>query len=165
MAQLADSLKYRGHIKIEAVDMSSNRSTLLDEPNLIVTHGRMSIANMLAGVGSGLAITGIAFGNGGTLINNPAVAVSIDPSETTVINNIANLVAGTDYVFSVTTVQSATPTVVSHITVPSVSSLNGLSLSELALVQSDGSAFSLKRFPAIFKSTSISLIITWTLYL
>ena len=163
MAKMTDKINLRGHVKIESVDNAGNRVNLLDEDNLIVTHGRMSIANTLAGVNGGLAITSIAFGNGGTLANNQAIAVSIAPTETNVISALS-LNSGSDYIFSISTTSSASPTVISSITVPPTSALVGKSLSELALIQSDGSAFSIKRFPAIYMSTSISLIITWTIY-
>ena len=166
--KLSDALHLHGHITIESVDKLGKRLTLLDEENLIVTSGRMSLANQLAhATGSGLSIYDIAFGNAGVLVNNPAAAIGIDPTETVLAGPIANLINGSDYYFSIASVPTK---VVCSITVPTASTLNGQPLSELALMLGTSastltSAFSIKRFPSIYKSDTISLVITWTIYL
>lgn len=180
MANLSDTIKMSGWVTIESIDTTGRRETLLNEENLIVTSGRMSLANQLAhATGSGLSIYDVAFGDQGVLPNNAASAKTISPGETSVIHQIPGLVPGTDYIFSIKSVETVAPKVVVSITVPTVSALNGVSLNEMALllqtgptgstnssgiVIQAGDAFSIKRFPSILKSDSISLIITWTIY-
>ena len=168
MTHLSDTLNLHGHITIESVDKAGNTTVLLDEENLIVTSGRMALDNQLAHAnGAGLSIYDVAFGDAGVLVNNPAAAIGIDKSETMLAGPISNLISGSDYYF---TIASMPTKVVSSITVPNASTLNGKALSELALMLGTSAtsltgAFSIKRFPSIYKSDSISLVITWTIYL
>ena len=179
MTNLADNLNMTGHVVIESVDSLGNRTVILDDKNLIVSAGRMALADVLAGKRSASAINDIAFGDGGVLPNNSAVALSINPEETSVKHRITAIQPRIDYTFNIDAMKANTPKVVASITIPKVpvgfssatpgassnAGLNGKSISELALMMQDGVAFSIKRFPAIPKSDAISLIITWTIYL
>lgn len=174
MLNLEDNLTLRGDVLIEAVDETGAVTTLVDDKNLIVASGRMALANMLAGISSA-SITDVAFGDGGTMINNSATAIAVTPDEIKVKQRIS-ATQKVDYLVNLSVVGSLTPKVVASITVPKLpvgftngdektAGLNGKNISEIALMMSNDRAFSIKRFPAIPKSSAISLIITWTIYL
>ena len=176
-----EPLEMKGCLTIESEDANGNRTTLLEDKNLIVLSGRNAIVEALAGiqaVGS-CTITDIAFGDDGVLPTNSSIAKQVLPTDDAVNHEIyPKPVNGRDYAFSIIPSSSqSTPKAIISVTVPrvpigfsgtdleaSVAGLNGKSLSELALMMGNKKAFSIKRFPAIPKSVEIAIIITWKIY-
>ena len=167
----------KGEVLIQSVDNSGTISTIIEDKNLIVSNGRNNICNFLTNTNGSSYIFDIAFGTGGTITGNQSVALSVSPSEVSVIAPITGLVNGKDYIFTATAETAPSPRAVFSITIPAASlpgvvpsgyitALNGQSLSELALMLNPASpsAFAIKRFPSISKSSTISLIITWTIF-
>lgn len=184
-----EPLEMKGCLTIESEDSNGNRTTLLDDKNLIVLSGRNAIVEVLAGTQAADSgtIVDIAFGDDGVLPTNSSIAKQVLPTDYQVNHEIqvyhqgsnsTKPVNGQDYTFSITPSSSqSTPKAIISVTVPrvpigftgtdleaKVAGLNGKSLSELALMMGNGKAFSIKRFPAIPKSVDIAIIITWKIY-
>ena len=161
----------RGELVITSRDTEGNTATLLKDHNLIVLNGRNNIANSLV---SGICpiINTIAFGIGGTVSGSSSQVIAVQPTELTVISPIPNLVLGTDFTFNIdhsaidTISSSISPKIVYNVLIPETSALNGYGINELALMlnSTTPSAFSIKRFSTITKSSSISISIAWSLY-
>lgn len=164
----------KGEVLIQAVNVDGKISTLVEDKNLIVSAGREDICNFLVG-GASSSITDIAFGSGGTIAGNPNVAISVNSSEESLVTPIANLANGVDYLFTKVAQKDPSPRAVFTTVIPALSlsgvvditQLNGQSISELGLMMNTtptAKTFAIKRFPAISKSDTISLIITWIIY-
>jgi len=172
--KLKDLLHVKGEVLIQSVDSNGIISTVMEDKNLIVSNGRNNICNFLTNTNGSSYIYDIAFGTGGTITGNTNVALSVSPSEVSVIAPITGLVNGTDYLFTATPETAPSPRAVFSIIIPATSlpgqtaitALNGQALSELALMLNTATptAFAIKRFPSISKSSTISLIITWIIY-
>ena len=175
-----DNLPMYGEVLITATDANTGEQTvLLHDKNLIVLNGRNNIGNMLAGTTTGNAIYDIAFGTGGTVAGSPSQVLSVSPTQLTVNTPIAGLIKGTDYTFSIdssaiptTTAGILTevrPSLIFNIAIPSTpTNLNGIGISEMALMMYPSTvptAFAIKCFSTINKSSSISIVINWTIYL
>jgi len=174
--KIKDLIHLKGEVLIQSVDANNNISTLVEDKNLIVSNGRDNICNFLTRASAGSYIYDIAFGYGGTITGNSNVAISVSPSEKTVISPYSGLVNGIDYSFVGNPVQTPSPRAVFSIIIPAttlpgktqITALNGQPINELALMLNTSpitTAFAIKRFPSITKSDIISLIITWTIYL
>ena len=136
--------------------------------NASVINERVSIIADVAGVSS-QAITDIAFGSGGTVSGNSNVALPVMPTEVAVNSLITASAGSGDYTFSYVIEQSPSPRIVFSVVIPPVSSINGQALSELALMMGvntpSPNAFAIKRFPSISKSDTISILISWVIYI
>ena len=174
--KIKDMIQLRGEVLIQAIDVNNNISTLVEDKNLIVYSGRNNICNFLTNTIGSSYIYDVAFGSGGTVTGNPNIAISVDPSEEHVASPYTNLVKGIDYSFTPLAEQVPSPRAVFSIILPAttlpgqtaITALNGQGISELALMLNTSpvaSAFAIKRFPSIVKSSTISLIITWTIFL
>ena len=172
--RINDMIHLKGEVLIQAINADGKISTIVEDKNLIVSAGRENICNFLVG-GASSSITDIAFGSGGTITGNPNVAISVTSDETVLVSPIANLVNGVDYLFKRVAQTSPSPRAVFSTIIPSsslsgvaeITQLNGQSISELGLMLNTTPAattFAIKRFPAISKSDTISLIITWIIY-
>jgi hypothetical protein len=171
--KINNMIHLKGEVLIQAIDTDGNISTIVEDKNLIVSVGRENICNFLVG-GSSAPINNIAFGTGGTITGNPNVATSVTSDETKLAAPIANLTNGIDYLFTGVAQTSLSPravfsTVIPATTLPGsliITRLNGTSISELGLMlnTTTPTTFAIKRFPAISKSDTISLIITWIIY-
>lgn len=167
----SDAQPLRGELTITSKDRAGNITMLLKDHNLIVLNGRNDIANSLI---SGVCpiINTIAFGTGGTVSGSSSQVIAVQPTELTVINAIPNLVLGTDFTFNIdhsaidAISASVSPKIIYTILIPEVSALNGYGINELALMlnSTTPSAFSIKRFSTITKSSSISISVAWILY-
>lgn len=167
----SDTEPLRGELIITSKNKEGHITTLLKDHNLIVLNGRNDIANSLV---SGICpiINTVEFGTGGTVGGSSSQVIAVQPTELTVIAPIPNLVLGTDFTFNIdssaisTISSSVSPKLVYNILIPEVSALNGFGINELALMMNSTtpSAFSIKRFSTITKSSSISVSIAWTLY-
>lgn len=164
--KINDTLQLKGEVVIKAVDASGNTSILLEDKNLIVSNGRKNLCNFLANTIGSSYIFDVVFGTGGTIAGNPNAALSVDPSQVTV-NKAIVAVKGTDYFFAGNSEPFPSPRAVFSIILPETPTLlNGQAISEMALMlnTSPSSAFAIKNFPSISKSSAISLVITWTIY-
>jgi hypothetical protein len=177
--KLHDLVNMRGEVLIQGIGEDGSISTLMEDKNLIVTSGRMAICNALNG-SSFASIQDIHFGSGGTVTGNTSVAKPVNPTDTDVIAPIA-ATKGVDYSFSTVVEQSPSPRIIFSTVVPKITlngqpvtdtnletSLNGKAISELALALNTtptSTAFAIKRFASISKSNTISLLITWTIYI
>ena len=174
-----DSLPLEGEVLITATNnVTGQITTLVHDKNLIVLNGRNILANCLSS-GSGTAITDVTFGSGGTVAGSPSQVLSVSPTQIGVNIPIAPApVKGTDYTFSIDSsaipapsdvsslVTEVRPKLVFNIAIPTTpTSLNGLPVSEMSLTLSTGTAFAVKCFSTINKSDSISITISWTIYL
>ncbi len=169
-------IQLRGEVLIQAIDINNNISTLVDDKNLIVYSGRNNICNFLTNTNGSSYIYDVAFGYGGTVPGNPNIALSVDAAETHVNTPYTNLVNGIDYSFTPAVEVTPSPRAIFSMVIPSTmlpnqlseTALNGQGISELALMLNTSpvaTAFAIKRFPSIVKSSTISLIITWVIYL
>jgi hypothetical protein len=172
--KINDLIHLKGEVLIQAIDSHGIISTVVEDKNLIVSAGRENICNFLVGSASSY-INNIAFGIGGTIAGNPNVAISVAANETVLVSPIANLVNGEDYSFTRTTQTVPSPRAIFSTVVPAsslpgssvITQLNGKAISELGLMLNTSptpTTFAIKRFPAISKSDTISLIITWIIY-
>jgi hypothetical protein len=166
--KLTDQIHLKGEVLIQTITLNGEITTVVDDRNLIVSYGRNNICNFLSNTGTSSYIYDIAFGRGGTVSGNADVAKPVLPEDTT-LNIRIPAEKAVDYTFTGTPETSPSPRIVFSAVVPVVSpSLNGFSISELALMLNtspDPLAFAIKRFPAISKSDTISLLITWIIYL
>ncbi len=172
--KLKDLIHLKGEVLIQSVDNNGTISKIVEDKNLIVSNGRNNICNFLTNTNGSSYIYDISFGTGGTITGNQNVALSVSPSEISVVSPIAGLVNGIDYLFTAMPETSPSPRAVFSITIPAsslpgqtaITQLNGKALSELALMLNTATptAFAIKRFPSISKSSTISLIITWVIY-
>lgn len=168
-----DLIHLRGEVLVQTVDTDNNISTIFEDKNLIVSNGRENICNFLVG-GVASYINNIHFGTGGTIAGNANVAISVNPDEEVLAAPIPDLSNGRDYSFTRVAQTSPSPravfsTIIPTTTLPGnsdITLLNGKSISELGLMLNTvpATAFAIKRFPAISKSSTISLIITWIIY-
>lgn len=157
---IKDNVNLRGEVLITGVDSTTGLvTTFVNDRNLIVLNGRQKLANALFD-NTGYSITGIVLGSGGTASNNPTLPYAVDPSELTVKTPI--LMTGTP--FTLIPDRTASPKLTYTLIIPETS-FNGSSINELALMLSDNTAFAIKRFSTITKSSSLSLKIVWTIYL
>jgi hypothetical protein len=169
--KLNDLMNLKGEVLIQTITKAGEITTVINDKNLIVLNGRRNICNFLSGV-SASYISDIAFGDGGTVAGNTNVALPVSPDET-VLNSVISATKITDYSFLPSVESSPSPRLVFSIVVPQFNTaLNGDSgqgqpISELALMlnTSPATAFAIKRFPAISKSDTISLLITWIIYI
>ena len=171
--KINDLIHLKGEVLIQAIDRDGNMKTIIEDKNLIVSAGRENICNFLVG-GASSYINDIAFGTGGTITGNPNVAISVTSDETTLVAPISGLANNADYLFTRTAQTTPSPRAVFSTVIPATSlpgvaditQLNGKSISELGLMlnTTTTTAFAIKRFPAISKSDTISLIITWIIY-
>ena len=167
----SDAQPLRGELVITSKDKECYIATLVKDHNLIVLNGRNNIANSLI---SGVCpiINTVAFGTGGTVSGSSSQVIAVQSTELTVISAIPNLVVGTDFTFNVDSSaisaisSSVSPKIVYNILIPEVSALNGYGINELALMMNSTipSAYSIKRFSTITKSSSISISVAWSLY-
>jgi len=169
---LADKQNLRGEVIVTSKDILTGKvEVLVEDKNLIVLNGRNFIANsLIAGVCP--IINTLAFGTGGTVSGSTSQVIAIQPTQTTLIAPIPNLIMGTDFIFTIdnsainTISASVSPKIVYTVLVPETSALNGLGINEMALMfnTSPATAFSIKNFSTITKSTSIAVSIAWTIY-
>lgn len=158
--KLIDKLNLRGEVLITGTDsVTGKTTTFVDDKNLIVLNGRRNLASLLYD-GTGVSISKIVVGIGGTAVNNPVLPLPVDPEETILISPLAD-----DPLVPTSKSALASPRLTYIAILPAVTSYNGYGLNEIALMLSNGSAFAIKRFGTITKSTSLSLKITWTIYL
>jgi len=167
-----ENIDLKGEVIITSIDALGNTKILVEDKNLIVLNGRRSLAKSLIGI-SNTYIDDVVFGTGGVLLGNPNAIIPILPTDTNV-NNPLSVIKNVDYIFvspTVTDIDSnliLPPKLTFNITIPTVSNLNGLSLNEMALLLNtspSSTAFAIKRFSTIVKSTSISINIKWVIYL
>jgi hypothetical protein len=169
--RFTDTCDLRGEVIITATDDSGKTTILVEDKNLIVLNGRRLVANHILS-GSGAYITDVAFGYGGTSINNPNDVIQVLPTETSVKLAIPNLIINTDYVFTADSSSlidsNSRPKLIYNIHIPKTNTnVNGKQINELALMLNTtptASAFAIKRFATIVKSESISLNIKWTIF-
>lgn len=164
--KLKDLIHLKGEVLIQAIDTSGKISTLVEDKNLIVSNGRENICNFLTNKNTSSYIYDIFFGSGGTIPGNSNVALPVLPGDLNVISRIAAS-ANIDYTFSALPETTPSPRAVFSIVLPTTpSSLNGQAISEIALMLNTATpkAFAIKRFPSISKSDSVSIIITWIIY-
>jgi hypothetical protein len=101
------------------------------------------------------------------------VALPVLPTDTVLNSVILAKQADNDYSFQATFEQSPSPRVVFSIVVPQNGTVlnggigQGQAINEIALMLNSATptAFAIKRFPTISKSDTISLLITWTIYI
>ena len=173
--RLKDLIHLKGEVLIQSVDANGIISTLVEDKNLIVSNGRNNICTGLVGTQNSY-ISDVVFGNGGTIVGNSNVPLPVASNQVTV-NSYIPAVNGIDYVFTSQAEATPSPRAVFSIVIPAVmptgysgsqltTSLNGKAISEIALMlqTTPASAFAIKNFPSISKSDTISLIITWTIY-
>ncbi len=166
-----DTCDLRGEVLIIAIDEFGTSKVLVDDRNLIVLNGRKMVANHIL-TGSGSYITDVAFGNGGTSVNNPSDVKQVLPTDTMVNSIIPNLVTNTDYVFTVDSSSlsdaNSRPKLIYNINIPKTgTNVNGKQINEMALMMNTlptATAFAIKRFATIVKSESIILNVKWTLF-
>lgn len=164
-----DSADLRGEVLITITD-DSGTYTVVDDKNLIVLNGRRLVAQHILS-GSGAHITDIYFGSNGTISGDPNQIKPVYSTETT-ITPISGLTLNTDYLFTVDSssleISDARPKLKYSINIPKENTLlNGKSISELALMLNttpDATAFAIKRFSTIVKSSSIAINISWTIF-
>lgn len=164
--KIEENIHMRGEVTIRSIDEFGNLNTLVEDKNLIVLNGRAAIVNALAGTNY-VSITDVAFGNGGVYQGSNSVDPVL-PADLNLKNEITGLVANTDYTFTINPVNTLAPKLIHSITVPKFNTaLNGQSISEIALMlnTTPHTAFSIKRFSSIPKTDTISLIITWIIYI
>lgn len=165
---IQENLNLRGEVLVEAILEDGSKQVLVDDRNLIVLNGRNHLANAIK-QGTANFISDIYFGSGGASTSNPANPLPVLPGEVVLNNPWPGLIKNTDYNFSlVDTSSAATPRVSFAITVPKDNTqLNLKSINEIALMLNttpSATAFAIKRFATITKSSSLGLSITWTLY-
>ena len=89
--KINDMIHLKGEVLLQTLSTNRELCTLVDDKNLIVLNGRMSICKALAGVSS-QAITDIAFGSGGTVVGVAGTVSQIsnqnNQSAATLSNNI-----------------------------------------------------------------------------
>ncbi|MCI4436608.1 MAG: hypothetical protein JHC33_07340 [Ignisphaera sp.] len=175
--KINDLIHLKGEVLVKALSSTGEVSTVVDDRNLIVLSGRNNICNFLIG-NSGSYINDIAFGSGGAVTGNPNVALPVLPTDT-VLNAVIQATkvpdnnGFADYSFQANWEQSPSPRVVFSIIVPQNNTVlngelgQGQAINEIALMLSSTTptAFAIKRFPTISKSDTISLLITWTIYI
>jgi len=171
---LTDFEKLTGKVVITSKDLAGNVEILVEDHNLIVLNGRNLLANSLVNGNSNIINT-IAFGTGGTVSGSPSQVLAVQPTDTSVAAPINNLVINTDFMLSIdssavnpTSLSSSeTPQLVYNILIPEITALNGQGINEIALMLNTTptpTAFSIKKFATITKSSSISVSISWTLF-
>ncbi len=167
-----DQQTLRGEVIITSKNIETGITEILvEDRNLIVLNGRNAVANSIV---SGVCpiINTLAFGTGGTVSGSASQVIAVQPTQTTLLAPIANLLIGTDFIFTIDTSSISTisasisPKVVYNILIPSVSALNGTGINEMALMFNNipASAFAIKNFSTITKSSSIVISIAWTIY-
>ena len=160
--QLSDGYSMRGNLAIEAVFDNGSRQLLVDDKNLIVKAGRKALVQALLGEGSP-KIVDVAFGNGAD--------TTPQADETVLKNRILSLQSGVDYNYTISAILEPAPKLVVSITIPKLATiLNSSEISEMALImnqtsQDNYTTFAIKRFTAIRKSSSFSIVASWTIYL
>ena len=157
----------KGEVLVQRLSEDGEVFTVVDDRNLIVLNGRTNICNFLIGK-SGSYINDIAFGSGGTVTGNSNVALPVLPTEQTLNSVLLASLANGDYSLSPTIETSPSPRIIFSVVVPQNDTLlNGKGISEIALMLNSTipTAFAIKRFPVISKSNTISLLITWTIYI
>jgi hypothetical protein len=175
--KINDLMHLKGEVLIQTVSNTGEMATVVDDRNLIVLSGRNNICNFLIG-NSGSYINDIAFGSGGTVSGNSNVALPVLPTDTTLnvviaATKVPDNSGFADYTFQANVESSPSPRIVFSIVVPQSNTiLNGQSgqgqpINEVALMLNSviPTAFAIKRFPTISKSDTISLLITWTIYI
>lgn len=170
------NLTDKQNLKGEVIITSKNRITgeteiLVEDRNLIVLNGRNLVANSLI---SGVCpiINTIAVGTGGTVSGSSSQVLAVQPTQTTLISAIPSLVSGTDFIFTVDSSAvsiisaSVSPQIVYNVLIPEISALNGTGINEMALMFNGfpATAFAIKNFSTITKSTSISISVSWSIY-
>ncbi len=173
--KINDLIKLKGEVLIQSIDSDGIIKTLVEDKNLIVSNGRNNICNFLVGLPSSY-INDITFGNGGTITGNQNVAGPVLPTDT-LLNSVIPATNGQDYTFTAIVEQSPSPRAVFSVVIPTlvpstysnqsyITSLNGQAISEMALMLNTvpPTAFAIKRFPSISKSSIVSLVLTWTIY-
>lgn len=159
--QIQDNLNLRGDVLITCVDSTTGeQTTFVDDKNLIVLNGREKLANLLLNA-VGQRIDTIILGSGGTPANNPTLPYAVDPTETDVK---VRLVPGVLDTKTFTIDSSAKPKLAFTLIIPETS-YNEKGINELGLMLNDDTAFAIKRFATITKSSSLSLKIVWSIYL
>lgn len=121
---------------------------LIDEqhdPNMIMNVAKDAMARLIGGDGAGKTITKIGFGSNG---------VGPSPNDTTLTNQYSKPVTSVTYP---ATGQAAFSWTLG------TSESNGLAITELGLVCSDGTLFSRKTRGAINKAADLSLDGVWTI--
>ena len=172
--KISDMIHLRGEVLIQTLSNDGKLSTVVDDKNLIVLNGRLTICNALANI-STAAITDIAFGSGGTVSGNSNVPLSVLPSDT-LLNKVLSATFSPDgitgdYTFSSSVESSPSPRIIYNTVIlqnsPSLNTVNNNSINEIALMLNtpQPTAFAIKRFPTILKSNSISIIIQWVIYI
>ena len=162
-----DSTSLRGEVTITSISNETGKTELLlEDKNLIVLNGRQYLAKGLINAAT-TYVTDIVFGSGGTLPTNPSTALPVNATDTAVNIPITGLVKNTDYFFNIIdqSMTAVTPRVIFNIVIPTTS-LNNQTINELALMLNTNpeTAFAIKRFANISKSSAISISINWTIY-
>lgn len=163
-----DSTSLRGEVMIFSTSSETGKTELLlEDKNLIVLNGRQYLAKGLVNTATAY-ITDVAFGSGGTLPSSPSTALPVNATDTTVNIPITGLIKNTDYFFNVIdqSMTAVTPRIVFNIVIPTTSALNSQTINESALMLNTNpeTAFAIKRFANISKSSAISISINWTIY-
>lgn len=163
---IQDQIRLRGEVVIKSIDSAGVETVLVNDNNLIVENGRVALAKNLYS-SSPVYISDVAFGSGGTLLNDSTAPAAINVLDTTLNTPIENLTIGEDYIFGVTGDNPPTSTISFNIVIPIETALNGKEISEMALMLNTTpvSAFAIKHFASITKSSAIAITITWTIYL
>jgi hypothetical protein len=170
--KINDLMHLKGEVLIQTVSNTGEVVTVVDDSNLIVLSGRNNICNFLIG-NSGSYINDIAFGSGGTVAGNANVALPVRDIDTTLNTIIAAKKSDNDYTFQVNIESSPSPRIIFSIVVPQSNTIlngqfgQGQPINEVALMLNSvtPTAFAIKRFPTISKSDTISLLLTWTIYI
>lgn len=161
---IKDTLNLRGEVLITGVDSVTGKThVFVNDKNLIVLNGRQKLASLLLN-GTGSHVSNIIFGTGGTATNNPTLPLPVDPYETALLSPLTE-----DPAVVTTPDSSASPRLTFTVILPDVTTYNGYGLNETALMLKLGAsydgAFAIKRFASINKSSSLTLKVTWTIYL
>jgi hypothetical protein len=166
-----DTEHLKGQVVISSRDKNGAITTLVDDKNLIVLNGRNLLAmGLITGVCP--AINNIVFGTGGTIAGSASQVIAVQSTEISVLSPIPNLSIGTDFIFSIDSSaisnisSTVNPQIVYNILIPESTALNNVGINEMALMFNTvpSTAFAIKRFSTITKSSSISISISWTLY-
>ena len=166
-----DCISLRGEVVITSTDATGKITTLVNDRNLIVLAGRTFLANSLVNSASNV-INSIVFGSGGTVPGSPSQVLAVNPTDTGVNTVITGLTSNVDYTFATPIVSTAggSPNITFNISIPEGTTgvgLNGQGVNEMALMLNTSTpiAFAIKRFSTITKSPSISISISWVIYL
>lgn len=155
---MKDDIKSSGSCEI-IIDYCDGKREVIVHHNKVLRDGRIALAKTLGNsFGSAFEyfITGISFGNGGTVGGAPRV---IDDTRSGLFSAVLTTKA------VITSIDSATPTQVTFTSVLTYSELVGEIINEMALKFRSGDYFSMVTFGDITKTIDMQITFNWRISL